>query len=111
MFWDRFYSLCIENNTKPNPLAKELGISSGIVTKWKQGGIPNGDTLKKIADRLGTSVDYLLGRTDIKKEPDFNNEAELSPLDRQLAALISQLTDEQKQSILQLIRSFTTDAQ
>lgn len=64
MFWNRFYALCLKNDIKPNPLAKELGISSGILTKWKSGGIPNGETLTKIADYLNCSVDYLLGRTD-----------------------------------------------
>ena len=46
-------------------VAKEIGISSGIVTKWKTvGSLPNGETLIKIADYLDCSVDYLLGRTD-----------------------------------------------
>lgn len=65
MFWKRFYELCINRNTKPNPVAKDIGISSGVVTKWKNGTtIPNGETLIKIADYLDCSVDYLLGRTD-----------------------------------------------
>lgn len=64
MFWERFYKLCENTNLKPNPLGKKLGISSGVITKWKNGGIPNGETLIKIADYLDCSVDYLLGRTD-----------------------------------------------
>ena len=64
MFWERFYERCIAANTKPNPVGKAIGVSSGIITKWKQGGIPNGETLAKIADYLDCSVDYLLGRTD-----------------------------------------------
>ena len=65
MFWRRFSELCINKNTKPNPVAKDIGISSGVVTKWKNGTtIPNGETLIKIADYLDCSVDYLLGRTD-----------------------------------------------
>ena len=64
MFWERFYELCEKRSIKPNPLAKEIGISSGIITKWKSGGIPNGEMLIKLADYLDCSVDYLLGRTD-----------------------------------------------
>lgn len=71
MFWERFYSLCLNKQIKPNPLAKKLGISSGIITKWKDGGIPNGETLIKIADYFNCSVDYLLGRTNI---PEINRE-------------------------------------
>lgn len=65
LFWERFYNLCITRNTKPNPVAKEIGISSGIITKWKStDALPNGETLIKLADYLECSVDYLLGRTD-----------------------------------------------
>ncbi len=64
MFWDRFYELCTKLNTKPNPLAKEIGISSGVLNKWKNGTIPNGETLCKIANYFNCSVDYLLGRTN-----------------------------------------------
>lgn len=68
-FWDTFYLECIRHMTKPNPLAKEIGISSGVVTKWKNGSIPNGEQLIKIADYLDVSVDYLLGR-DRNSAPD-----------------------------------------
>ncbi len=64
MFWDRYYELRSKNKTKPNPVAATLGISFGVVTKWKQGTIPNGETLIKLADFLNCSIDYLLGRTD-----------------------------------------------
>lgn len=63
LFWSQFYNLCIQKGTKPNPVAKALSISSGVVTKWKnEGALPNGDNLAKIADYLDCSVDYLLGR-------------------------------------------------
>lgn len=67
MFWERFYALCLENNTKPNPLAREIGVSSGVLTKWKSGTLPNGESLIKIADYFDCSIDYLLGRTDDRK--------------------------------------------
>ena len=66
MFWQRFYDLCIQKGIKPNPLAQKLGISSGVISKWKnENTLPNGENLVKIADYLGVSVDYLLGLTDI----------------------------------------------
>lgn len=64
MFWERFSDLCSQKNLKPNPVAKEIGVSSGIVSKWKNlGTLPSGETLLKIADYFDCSVDYLLGRT------------------------------------------------
>lgn len=91
MFWNRFYELCIKHNTKPNPVAKNIGISSGSLTKWKNDNVlPNGETLIKIADYLNCSVDYLLGRTD---SPDLASAAQ--PADAQYepeaAALFSRI--------------------
>ena len=66
MFWSRFYDLCVTSGTKPLPVVVSIGVASGSITKWKNGTIPNGDTLLKIAAYFDVSVDYLLGRTDIK---------------------------------------------
>ena len=82
MFWDRFYQLSIKQNTKPNPVAKDLGISSGVLTKWKSGGIPNGETLTKIADYFDVSVDYLLERTD---ESDLSTKKQAVVIDDSLS--------------------------
>lgn len=65
--------MCIKKETKPNPVAKELGISSGVLTKWKSGTIPNGETLTKIAEYFGVTVDYLLGNDNIKVYDDNDN--------------------------------------
>lgn len=64
MFWDIFIKLCNEHNTKPNPVAKELGISSGAVTKWKSGATPNDTTLYKIADYFNVSIEHLKGQEE-----------------------------------------------
>ena len=72
MFWNKFIELCEMNNIKPNPLGKELGVSSESLTKWKNGAIPGAETLVKIADRFDVSVDYLLDRTE-QKNASMNN--------------------------------------
>ncbi|MBP3760871.1 MAG: helix-turn-helix domain-containing protein [Ruminococcus sp.] len=63
-FWDVFSKLCNEIGKKPNPVGKEIGVSSAAIANWKTGSIPNGETLMKIADYFHVSVDYLLGRAD-----------------------------------------------
>ena len=74
MFWDIFIDLCIKNDKKPNPVAKELGFGSSAVTYWKKGTLPNDVSLKKIADYFGVSVDYLLGKTDQKEKSPVNED-------------------------------------
>lgn len=68
MFWDRFYSLCLENNTRPNPVAKALGFSSAACTKWKNGTNPSLDVVEKIAKYFNVTSDYLIGITDDKQQ-------------------------------------------
>ena len=42
-----------------------VGVSDTIVGRWKKGkAFPTSENLSKIADCLGCSADYLLGRTD-----------------------------------------------
>lgn len=61
MFWTQYQLLCKTVGKSPNGVAKEIGLSSGTVTFWKNGKIPKSETLKKIADYFGVTVDYLLG--------------------------------------------------
>ena len=87
MFWDNFVVLCNENDTKPNPVAKQLGLSSGSVTSWKNGKVPHHSTLLKIADYFNVSVDYLL--TGQKETPT----AESDERKKELIELFSLLDD------------------
>lgn len=69
MFWKRFYELCVQRNTRPNIVCKELNLSNATATHWKNGKIPNGETLQSLADYFGVTTDYLLGRTDEPTPP------------------------------------------
>jgi repressor LexA len=64
MFWEIFSKLCLQRGKSPNAVAKELKISSGSVTNWKNGTIPNNSALLKLADYFNVTVDYLLGKED-----------------------------------------------
>lgn len=102
-FWDRFYDLCIENGTKPNPLGTKLGLSSATISGWKKGSYPNALYLQKIADYFNCSIDYLLGKTDIKKEPTAQNEQSVSEELQKLIDASSSLSDEETQKVLEYV--------
>ena len=63
MFWNNYVRLCEEKGLKPNPAAREMGFASASVTKWKNGTIPRGNALQKIADYFGVTVNDLLTDT------------------------------------------------
>lgn len=64
MFYERLKLLCTEKGIKLTNLIQELGMSSGNMNKWKNGVVPKGNTLSKLADYFNVSVDYLIGKTD-----------------------------------------------
>lgn len=60
-FYNKFILLCNEKGVSPTNVAKAIGISTPNVTYWKNGSIPKGETLQKLAAYFGISVGSLLG--------------------------------------------------
>lgn len=64
MFYENLNTLCKKNSTTVTAVLKELNISTSKGTAWKNGSVPKGDTLSKLAEYFNVSTDYLLGNTD-----------------------------------------------
>lgn len=60
----RIKKLCENNNTNIAALERDLELSNGVISKWKK-ATPNVETLRKVANYFNTSLDYLIGMTDI----------------------------------------------
>lgn len=102
MFWERFYKLCIEKGTKPNPVCKELGFSSATATHWKAGQKPGADALNKIAHYFDVSVDYLLGKSEIKKGA-VPLEQPLTPMQEKALDMIMSLPDSALEDLIHFL--------
>lgn len=63
MFYDNFKAWCTKKGETPTWVGENvLGISSAAVAQWKKRGTtPKYDTLQKIAEHFGITVDTLLG--------------------------------------------------
>lgn len=71
MFSERLSQILQEKGIRASLLAKETGISQGLISEYKNGiKLPTAQNLVKIADRLDCSVDWLLGRTS---RPEVNH--------------------------------------
>lgn len=68
MFIDRVNEKLKEKNIKGSDLCKKLEIPTSNYTQWKQ-YVPRGTLLKRIADELNVSIDWLMER-DEAPEPD-----------------------------------------
>ena len=84
VFWENYDYLCRKIGKSANAVAAECGVkSTGTVSAWKKGALPNAKTLSAIAKYLGVSVEDLTGDfIPAKKEPAasglVNGDAELT---------------------------------
>ena len=57
-FWDKFIYLCEQTGKKRTTVVREIGISSGNPAAWKEGRIPNMETVQKLADYFKVNPAY-----------------------------------------------------
>lgn len=103
MFWENYTRLCREQGTSPTALSIELGFSNATASRWKKGAIPNGSTLKRIADHFGITVSELLGETK-KPTMEVDPYDESIPFKDRMEYLISAMNDDEKKELENYIR-------
>lgn len=67
MFSERIRVLRGEKNLTQAQVAQEVGLSARGYQDLELGATPRGDTLLAIAEFYGVSIDWLMGRTDIRE--------------------------------------------
>ena len=73
-FSERLKKLRKQTQLTQVDVAEKLGISQPAYASWERGTKkPTQDNLVKIAQILNTSVDYLVGNSDGKKEDELDN--------------------------------------
>ena len=62
-FWERYIYLCRSRELSPQSkiLMDAIGVTSGTVTGWKKGSVPNIETQEKIARYFDVDLRWLLG--------------------------------------------------
>lgn len=66
-FYERYAAICMQQGIDPcsQKAAELIGTTRGTISVWNtKGTTPKGEFIATIADVLGVSADYLLGRTD-----------------------------------------------
>jgi transcriptional regulator with XRE-family HTH domain len=101
MFWKNFIDLCAKNDISPNAVAKKLSISSGAVTRWKNGATPNDVTLRKIANHFNVTVEELIA--DEKVSPPGEIPQGLDEKTTEVVMKLNRLSDEQKAKVLSFL--------
>lgn len=75
MFYNQLMKLCEENNEKPTPLLRSLGLSATNLKRWQNGSTVNSEILAKLADHFNVPVDYFFQEDDTENETAITNDA------------------------------------
>ena len=66
MFFERLEQLCRAHDTNVTELLKTLGYSTSKGTAWRNGSVPKGDILLRLAAYFSVTTDYLLKGDGLK---------------------------------------------
>ena len=99
--------LRVKKGVSQQLLAESIGISQQSVNKYENHNIePDIETLTAIADFFNTSVDYLIGHTEIDRVIETTERYELNEDEAEIVEEYRSLTNRQKESIRMLIQNF-----
>lgn len=104
MFYENLIQILQEKNLTLNKLAKGAEIAQSPTSRWKNGTIPNGETIIKICKYLNVSADYLL---DLDETPP----PILTDQEQQLLEHFRQCSPGEKESILLLANAGAVKAE
>lgn len=89
-------------------LADAIGVSQQSINKYENHSIePDIETLIKIAEFFGTSVDFLIGNTDIQRKIEKVSEFQLNEDECNILNNYRRLTSKQKEFVSLLMNSYT----
>ena len=117
MFYERFVQLCEGKNLKVNPAGKKIGLSSGLLSKWKkeyeagENPLPNGDKLIAIVDFFQCSADYILDRTDVFEVGGPANAWLFSKEEMKLVECFRESNERKQMQLLGLASGFAEEAE
>lgn len=97
----RLRELRMQNSMSQKDFADIFHASQNTISQWENGTRkPSYEVAEEIASFFGVSVDYLLGKTDEPRTLD----QQLEGIDFALFGEVHELSDEEKQDILDYIR-------
>lgn len=100
-FAQRLKELRTKRNLTQTRLAELMGISPRVYSRWETGDVtPHFDTIVRLADTLGVTLDELAGRKDVTAEAKIRN-PELNRLYRK----VDQLSDEDQKALVIVLDS------
>ena len=97
IFSRRLRRLRLDRDLKPTEVGKGTGLSLTAILGYEDGSqIPKMDSLVKLADFFSVSIDYLCGRTDLRRLPNDGDFLALENMCLQVGAFADRLKNDLK---------------
>lgn len=109
MFYETVLKLCAQKGISlTNLMSEELHMSTGNITRWKNGTVPGSTTLQKIANYFNVSTDYLLGNEQKNKLP--AEARSLSDIENEILSIFHTLPEDKRQAFITVARSLKSQS-
>lgn len=100
--------LRIEKGISQQQLAEVIGVSQQSINKYENHGVePDIETLIKISDYFNTSVDYLIGHTQISRVIEETSAFDLNQKEAQVIQRFRSVNHKQKDCVLNILDCFS----
>lgn len=109
-FKDVFAKLRKEKDLSQEEMAKQLEVSKATIGMWETGKrLPRNETYEQIADYFNVDMDYLYGRSDIRKKVHIdengneylNADSDLTIIQRER----SKMSEKQKSKLMNILKA------
>lgn len=98
---NRIKQLRQEKNILQSDLAEILKVRQNTISNWETGrNEPDQQALYELSRFFDVSIDYILGNSDIKKEPTPEEWNSLTDVQKQIIALMDKMSPEQQDELL-----------
>ena len=98
---DRIRTLANAQGLSLPALEVKLNLGNGTISRWSKSA-PNTDKLSRVADFFHVSLDYLLGRSELKNSPD---ELVLTEGEKKLIQLLRQFPSDRREFAVSMVLS------
>ena len=102
---NRLKALRSERGMSQTEFANKIGVAQNTVSNWENGNrLIDTETVARIADYFGVTIDYLLGRTDDMNQNSVEENISFDDFTYAMYNESKELTEEDKQALLGLAR-------
>lgn len=99
VFWENYLELCHKKGITATAAIRQIGLSTGTGTAWKNGAVPRIAVAQKVADYFGVTVERLYhGKTETAADTHKDE------IFRKIVSTVESLDEDKQKQLLDYVR-------